>query len=82
MQINLDQQYIVCKRKFISEFDTTYGMQKYFCTRAEIKKGITVQEERRQGNFVQVSYIEGDKYLEPNYITGCGAKNFLHGIIV
>ncbi|TDF89433.1 NUDIX hydrolase [Paenibacillus piri] len=35
----------------------------------EIRKGITVQEERRQENFVQVSYIEGDKYPEPNYIT-------------
>ncbi|MDF2959317.1 MAG: hypothetical protein K0S39_1052 [Paenibacillus sp.] len=39
VQTNLDQQYIVCKIKFISEFDTTYGMQKYFCTRAT-RRGI------------------------------------------
>jgi 8-oxo-dGTP pyrophosphatase MutT (NUDIX family) len=36
---------------------------------AEIRKGITVKEERRQGDFVQISYIEGDQYPEPNYIT-------------
>ena len=36
---------------------------------AEIRRGITVQEERRHGDFVQVTYMEGDRYPEPNYIT-------------
>lgn len=36
---------------------------------AEIRRGITVLHERSQGNFVQISYKEGDKFPEPNYIT-------------
>jgi 8-oxo-dGTP pyrophosphatase MutT (NUDIX family) len=36
---------------------------------AEIRRGITVLHERRHGEFVQISYIEGDKYPEPDYIT-------------
>jgi hypothetical protein len=30
VQINLDPQYIVCSRKIISNFYTTYGVKKYF----------------------------------------------------
>lgn len=36
---------------------------------AEIRRGITVQHERRHGQFVRVSYTEGDKYPDPTYIT-------------
>ncbi|SOC43791.1 NUDIX domain-containing protein [Ureibacillus acetophenoni] len=36
---------------------------------AEIRRGITVIHERRQGEFLQISYKEGDKYPEPNYIS-------------
>ncbi|MGN7764171.1 NUDIX domain-containing protein [Paenibacillus sp. 22594] len=36
---------------------------------AEIRRGITVKHERKHEKFVQISYIEGDKYPEPNYIT-------------
>lgn len=34
VQINCDPQYIVCVRKINSKFYTTYGMEKYICTRA------------------------------------------------
>jgi predicted metal-dependent phosphotriesterase family hydrolase len=33
VQEKLDTQYIVFNRIFISNFNTAYGMQKYFCTR-------------------------------------------------
>ncbi|MBT2724800.1 NUDIX domain-containing protein [Bacillus sp. ISL-46] len=36
---------------------------------AEFRRGITVQHERRHGQYVQVSYQEGDKFPNPNYIT-------------
>lgn len=36
---------------------------------AEIRRGITVLKERSQGDFVQISYKEGDHFPEPNYIT-------------
>lgn len=36
---------------------------------AEIRRGITVLHERTQGEFVQVTYKEGDKFPDPNYIT-------------
>jgi 8-oxo-dGTP pyrophosphatase MutT (NUDIX family) len=36
---------------------------------AEIRRGIIVLHERNSGEFVQISYKEGDKFPEPNYIT-------------
>lgn len=36
---------------------------------AEIRRGITVLHERNHGEFVQISYVEGDKYPDPEYIT-------------
>lgn len=36
---------------------------------AEIRRGITVLHERKHKEFVQVSYIEGDQYPNPNYIS-------------
>ncbi len=36
---------------------------------AEIRRGITVLHERSKGDFVQISYKEGDIFPDPNYIT-------------
>ncbi|WP_308638414.1 NUDIX domain-containing protein [Paenibacillus silvisoli] len=36
---------------------------------AEIRRGITVQEVRREGKFIQASYAEEDQYPDPNYIS-------------
>ncbi|MFE5318040.1 NUDIX domain-containing protein [Paenibacillus sp. NPDC056579] len=36
---------------------------------AEFRRGITVQHVRSSGDFVQVSYIEGDRYPDPQYVT-------------
>ncbi|MCY9668236.1 NUDIX domain-containing protein [Paenibacillus alginolyticus] len=36
---------------------------------AEIRRGTAVQHERKHGEFIQISYIEGDKYPEPSYTT-------------
>ncbi|MEK3916197.1 NUDIX domain-containing protein [Paenibacillus sp. FSL H7-0331] len=63
-EINLLGKYIVFqKTKVFSRPDLSSSQW------AEIRRGITVQQERRHGEFVQVSYIEGDKYPDPNYIT-------------
>jgi hypothetical protein len=56
---NLSGKYIISqKAKVFSRPDLSSFQW------AEIRSGITVQQERSQGKFVQVSYIEGDKYHE------------------
>jgi 8-oxo-dGTP pyrophosphatase MutT (NUDIX family) len=62
--INLSDKHIIFQNaKVFSRPDLSSSQW------AEIRRGITVQQERRQGNFAQISYIEGDKYPDPNYIT-------------
>ncbi|MBS4203630.1 NUDIX domain-containing protein [Lederbergia citrea] len=61
---NLVGKYIIYeKAKLYSRPDMTSFQW------AEIRRGITVFHERSQGEFVQISYKEGDKHPEPNYIT-------------
>lgn len=36
---------------------------------AFLRRGIAVRFERRQGDFVQVTYDEGDRYPNPNYLS-------------
>ncbi|TDF92783.1 NUDIX domain-containing protein [Paenibacillus piri] len=62
--INLVGKYIISRKAKVFSRPDLSSFQW-----AEIRRGITVQQERRQGKFVQVSYIEGDQYPEPNYIT-------------
>lgn len=60
----LEGKYIIFKKaKIYSRPDTSSSQW------AEIRRGITVSHERKHDRFVQVSYKEGDKYPEPNYIT-------------
>ncbi|WP_217589830.1 NUDIX domain-containing protein [Lentibacillus saliphilus] len=61
---NLEGKYIIFdKAKIYSRPDTSSFQW------AEIRRGITVLHERSQEEFVQISYKEGDKFPEPNYIT-------------
>ncbi|RAP75284.1 NUDIX domain-containing protein [Paenibacillus montanisoli] len=64
LDVDLSGEHIIYKQaKVFSRPDLTSSQW------AEIRRGITVQEERKQGDFVQVSYREGDQYPDPNYIT-------------
>ncbi|GGG32225.1 hypothetical protein GCM10007425_28620 [Lysinibacillus alkalisoli] len=61
---NLEGKYIIFnKAKIYSKPDTSSFQW------AEIRRGITVFHERKHGEFIQISYKEGDKYPEPNYIS-------------
>lgn len=60
----LDGKYVIFdKAKIYSKPDTSSFQW------AEIRRGITVIHERKHGDFVQISYKEGDKYPEPNFIS-------------
>lgn len=61
---NLEGKYIIFdKVKIYSKPDTSSFQW------AEIRRGITVFHERKQGEFIQISYKEGDKYPDPNFIS-------------
>ncbi|MCK0470419.1 NUDIX domain-containing protein [Halalkalibacter sp. APA_J-10(15)] len=61
---NLEGKYIIFdKAKIYSRPDISSFQW------AEIRRGITVLHERNQGQFVQITYKEGDKFPEPNYVT-------------
>ena len=61
---NLEGKYIIFNNAKIYSKPDTSSFQW-----AEIRRGITVLHERKHGEFVQISYKEGDKYPEPNYIS-------------
>lgn len=62
-QILVDKYIIFDKAKIYSRPDISSTQW------AEIRRGITVLKERSKGDFVQISYKEGDQFPDPNYIT-------------
>ncbi|KAA0546307.1 NUDIX domain-containing protein [Bacillus sp. BGMRC 2118] len=61
---NLEDKYVLLdKAKVYSRPDISSFQW------AEIRRGITVLHEREHGEFVQISYKEGDQYPDPNYIS-------------